>query len=128
MEKRYQFQYSKYLASNSTINQAFMEWLWEGEDMKSGGASGVNIKKYFPEIYQLVEDLVDLGKLPENKLDELDKLDIILVRNIAEDLWISFSKKKKTEKGTISFLTGGIDLIIKMNKGDKEPWFVIRGK
>ena len=123
---RYQFQYSKYLASNSTINQAFMGWLWEGEDMESSGASGVNIKKYFPEVYQLVEDLVDLGKLSKNKLDELDKLDIILVKNIAGNLWISFSKREKTKTSSVFFLVSGIDLII--NKSDREPWFTIQSK
>lgn len=124
MGKSYQFQYSKYLVSNSTINQALMGWLWEGESMKDSGASGVSMKQHFPEIYQLIEDLVDLDKFPKSKLDELDKLDTILVRDIVGDLRISFSKRKKSEK--VSFLIGGIDLIIKIS--DKELWFTVWSK
>jgi len=126
MATKYKFLYKDYLASNSTINQTFIQWLFEGEKMDASGASGISVKKHFPEIYTMIKDLAKLKKFPRSLFEELESLNIILIRDIAGDLWVTFTKKRLSSDPKVSMLVSGINIIIGMDKGDEGPSFKIK--
>lgn len=129
MARKYEYPYGDYLASNNYINQAAMQWLWEGEDFRGGGArdSDGNIMKHFPEVLEMIEDLVDLDELPERMIDDIQEYDSVLMAVTVGDLWITFSKMiEPKKKGDPGFFKGGFKIIIGLQ--DEGLSFTLKGK
>jgi hypothetical protein len=128
MARKYEFPYVDYLASNYIINQAFMEWLWEGENMQGGGANpgpGI-VKKHFPEIYDIVDELIELDDDTRFSLEEIQKADTVLINTSVGDLNISFVTKPESTKGKVGVFRNKLRVLIGMNKGDEGPSFTLR--
>lgn len=121
MARKYEYPYKDYLASNSYINQAVMQWFWEGDEFRGGGArddEGNIIEKHFPEIADMIDHLITLEQLPDGFWDEAEDYDSVLMSVTVGDLWITFSKMvPPKKKGDAGFFKGGFKVIIA--KGDE---------
>jgi hypothetical protein len=128
MARKYEFPYDDYLSTNDYINQAVMQFLWEGEDFKGSGARDESgIIKHFPEVMDLIKHLIKLDELPEKFLDEIKEYDSVLMAVTVGDLWITFSKMMAPKvKGGVSFFKGGFKIIIGIT--DDNVSFTLRGK
>ena len=122
MARKYGFPYEDYLTSNPYINQAVMQWFWEGENFTGGGAredKGNIIEKHFPEIADMIDDLITLEQLPDGFWDKAEEYDSVLMASTAGDLWITFSKMvPPKKKGDVGFFKGGFKIIIGRQDGN----------
>lgn len=126
MARKHPFPYRDYLASSHPLNQIVIVYAFTGENFEGLGGEVKDPQKEFPEIYEMLERLVDLDELPPPALDIFDDADFIMASHHPIDgLKVHFAIKKPL-KGGGSQVTHSLRNIISMNISlEDEPSFNI---
>ncbi len=103
MERKLQFPYGKYLASNEHFNKLLIRYIWEKKSIKSFGFGGIDMDEDFPEIVDLVKNISQVDWAFNNVLVKLDRVDMATFEvssHQPEFLTLRFLYKQKLKKSS----------------------------
>ena len=102
---KYPLKYTETLIDSSFANHQTLQYVMD-PNFRGQGITGVDVPREMPYVYDIVEDEVEEGNLPDSALELIEESNVILSFFTIGELWLSITKMQKGKGGNISFSTG----------------------